>query len=263
MKQVKASNIPVVPEDCLLIPLFPLGALMPGEQMPLRIFEPRYKQMLDDCVLGNGMFGILPENPDSGRIRGWLSPSSYGCIAEISNLHEIGSNLHLTAIGINRFELLEVLEPALDAQDFGDAFPSVDELIEDFIDEIPDGKLYLRGVVRPIPSPTGTIDGERWNRLLVEWSQHIVSVASTFGGIELEQLDILEQLSSTFGNPSPDALFSAASSVVQDLDLQMIVLSTDKLDEIADVVETSIRNAQARLRFIGQMIEDSSIFEEE
>ena len=170
MKQVKATNVPVVPEDCLLIPLFPLGALMPGEQMPLRIFEPRYKQMLDDCVLGNGMFGILPENPDSGRIRGWLSPSSYGCIAEISNLHEIGSNLHLTAIGINRFELLEVLEPALDAQDFGDAFPSVDELIEDFIDEIPDGKLYLRGVVRPIPSPTGTIDGERWNRLLVEWS---------------------------------------------------------------------------------------------
>jgi len=43
----------------------------------------------------------------------------------------------------------------------------------------------------------------------------------------------------------------------------MTVLSTDKLDEIADVVETSIRNAQARLRFIGQMIEDSSIFEEE
>ncbi|MEC7043092.1 MAG: hypothetical protein VXW89_07280, partial [Candidatus Thermoplasmatota archaeon] len=63
--------------------------------------------------------------------------------------------------------------------------------------------------------------------------------------------------------PTPDALFSAASSVVQDLDLQMVVLSTDKLDEIADVVETSIRNAQARLRFIGQMIEDSSIFEEE
>ena len=38
-------------------------------------------------------------------------------------------------------------------KDFGDAFPSVDELIDDFIDEIPDGKLYLRGVVRPIPCP--------------------------------------------------------------------------------------------------------------
>ena len=89
-EQVKASNVPVVPEDCLLIPLFPLGALMPGEQMPLRIFEPRYKQMLDDKVLGNGMFGILPENPDRGWIRGWLSPHLTCCIAEISNLHEIG-----------------------------------------------------------------------------------------------------------------------------------------------------------------------------
>ena len=263
MRQVKASNIPVIPEDCLLIPLFPLGALMPGEQMPLRIFEPRYKQMLDDCILGDGMFGILPENPDGGRIRGWITPSSFGCIAEISNLHEIGSNLHLMAIGMTRFELLEILEPALEAQDFGDAFPSVDELIEGFIDETPDGKLYLRGVIKPIAPPTGTIEGERWNRLLVEWSQHIVSVASTLGGIELEQIDILEQLSSTFGNPTPDALFSAAASVVQDLDLQMTVLSTDQLGDIADAIETSIRNAQARLRFIGQMIEDTSFFEEE
>ncbi len=263
MKQVKAPNIPVIPEDCILIPLFPLGALMPGEQMPLRIFEPRYKQMLDDCVLGDGMFGILPENPDGGRIRGWLAPSSYGCIAEISDLHEIGSNLHLTAIGITRFELIEVLEPALDAQEFGDAFPAVDELIEEFIDEIPNGKLYLRGIVRPIDPPTGQIDGERWNRLLVEWSQHIVEVGSTFGGIELEQLDILEQLSSTFGNPTPDSLFSAAASVLQDLDLQVAVLSTDKVDVIADSIETSIRNAQARLRFIGQMIEETSFFEEE
>ena len=263
MRQVKASNIPVIPEDCLLIPLFPLGALMPGEQMPLRIFEPRYKQMLDDCILGDGMFGILPENPDGGRIRGWLAPSSFGCIAEISNLHEIGSNLHLMAVGMTRFELLEILEPALEAQDFGDAFPSVDELIEDFIDEIPDGKLYLRGVIKPIAPPTGMIEGERWNRLLVEWSQHIVSVASTLGGIELEQIDILEQLSSTFGNPTSDALFSAAASVVQDLDLQMTVLSTDQLGDIADAIETSIRNAQARLRFIGQMIEDTSFFEEE
>ena len=263
MRQVKPSSFPIIPDDCLLIPLFPLGALMPGEQMPLRIFEPRYKQMLDDCILGDGMFGILPENPDRGRIRGWLSPSSFGCMAEISNLHEIGSNLHLVAVGVNRFEVIEVVEPALEAQDFGDAFPSVDELIEDFIDDTPDGKLYLRGVVRPIPPPTGTIEGERWNRLLVEWSQHIVSVASTLGGIELEQLDILEQLSSTFGNPTPDALFSAASSVVQDLDLQMTVLSTSQLDEIADAIETSIRNAQARLRFIDQMIEDTSFFEEE
>jgi len=263
MRQVKACSIPVVPEDCLLIPIFPLGALMPGENMPLRIFEPRYKQMLDDCILGDGMFGILPENPDGGRIRGWAAPSSFGCIAEITGLHEIGSNLHLIAVGMTRFEILDVLEPALDAQDFGDSFPSVDELTDLYIDEVPDGKLYLRGIVRPIGTPQGNIDGERWNRLLVEWSKHIVEVGSTFGGIDLEPLDILEQLSSTFGNPTPDSLFSVAASLVQDLDLQMTVLSSENLEEIADSIETSIRNGQARLRFIGQMIEESTFFEEE
>tara|TARA_B100002052_G_C15818849_1_gene569550 strand:- start:440 stop:1231 length:792 start_codon:yes stop_codon:yes gene_type:complete len=263
MRLAGASSIPVVPDGCLLIPLFPLGALMPSEQMPLRIFEPRYKQMLDDCILGDGLFGILPVNPDGGRIRGWAAPSSFGCITEINGLHEIGSNLHLMAIGMTRFELLEVLEPALDAEDFGESFPSVDELTELYVEDVPDGKLYLRGVVRPISPPVGSIDGERWNRLLVEWSKHIVEVGTTFGGIELDPLDILEQLSSTFGEPTPDSLFSVAASLVQDLDLQMIVLSSENLEDIADAIETSIRNGQARLRFIGRVIDDSEFFEEE
>jgi hypothetical protein len=263
MRQVKPSSVPLVPEDCLLLPLFPLSALMPGEQMSLRIFEPRYKQMLDDCILGNGMFGIMPENPDGGRIKGWVSPSSHGCIAEISDLHEIGSNLHLTAIGITRFELLEIVEPALESEDYGASFPSVDELTEQFIAEVPDGKLYFRGVIRPIPPPIGEIDGERWNRILVSWSQHIVEVGSTLGGIDLEAMDILEQLSTTFGTPTSDSLFSAATSVVQDLNLQISILSTNEMEDIANAIETSIHNAQARLRFIGRMMEDNSFFEEE
>lgn len=34
--------------------MFPLGAaLLPGESLPLRIFEPRYRQMLRDCLTGD------------------------------------------------------------------------------------------------------------------------------------------------------------------------------------------------------------------
>ena len=33
--------------------MFPLGtALLPGEPLPLRIFEPRYRAMLGDCLDG-------------------------------------------------------------------------------------------------------------------------------------------------------------------------------------------------------------------
>ena len=41
-------------------PLFvlPMG-IFPMCKEPLRVFEPRYKQMLDDCVLNNSQFGYI------------------------------------------------------------------------------------------------------------------------------------------------------------------------------------------------------------
>ena len=39
------------------LPLFVLPmVLMPGEVQELRVFEPRYRQMLDDCLLDNKNF---------------------------------------------------------------------------------------------------------------------------------------------------------------------------------------------------------------
>ncbi|MCF8390461.1 MAG: LON peptidase substrate-binding domain-containing protein [Bacteroidales bacterium] len=41
------------------IPLFPLNiCLFPGEDLPLKIFEPRYKQLINDTVATNSTFGI-------------------------------------------------------------------------------------------------------------------------------------------------------------------------------------------------------------
>ncbi len=44
-------------------PIFPLNVvLFPGYKLPLRIFEPRYRRMLDDCIAGDGRFVV-----DSGK----------------------------------------------------------------------------------------------------------------------------------------------------------------------------------------------------
>ncbi len=41
------------------IPLFPLPVLLfPEEEMPLHIFEPRYKQLIKDCIHNRSSFGI-------------------------------------------------------------------------------------------------------------------------------------------------------------------------------------------------------------
>lgn len=41
------------------LPLFPLNVVVfPGEKLNLHIFEPRYKQLIQDCVDNGGTFGI-------------------------------------------------------------------------------------------------------------------------------------------------------------------------------------------------------------
>lgn len=43
------------------IPLFPLNIVVfPGEKLNLHIFEPRYKQLITDCMANDGIFGIPP-----------------------------------------------------------------------------------------------------------------------------------------------------------------------------------------------------------
>ena len=134
------------------VPLFvlPMG-IFPMCQEPLRVFEPRYKQMLDDCVLNNSEFGYIAGNIDGGSENGWSLPAEYGVLTSAENLQEQGTNLMFTAYGEKRFRVMKILPAALSAEDFGDVFPSVDELVERYIEENAEGKLYIRAEVEILP----------------------------------------------------------------------------------------------------------------
>ncbi len=62
-------------------PLFPLGlVLLPGEKVPLHIFEERYKQMIGECLEDEREFGIV-----------WLAEDALkdvGCAARITDVLE-------------------------------------------------------------------------------------------------------------------------------------------------------------------------------
>ena len=62
-------------------PLFPLGlVLLPGEKVPLHIFEERYKQMIGECLDEEREFGII-----------WLADDALkdvGCAARITRVLE-------------------------------------------------------------------------------------------------------------------------------------------------------------------------------
>jgi Lon protease-like protein len=88
-----------------LLPLFPLPVvLFPGAPLPLHIFEPRYRQMLADCLAGDSQFGIVfrPE----GTSERDLEPGSVGCVAEVDDAHTLpDGRSNIIVHGVRRFAL--------------------------------------------------------------------------------------------------------------------------------------------------------------
>jgi Lon protease-like protein len=86
-----------------LIPLFPLDVvLFPGTPLPLHIFEPRYKEMIGECLAQNRTFGVIRAE-EQGL-------AEVGCTAEIVTVvkeYEDG-RLDLITEGRKRFEVVRV-----------------------------------------------------------------------------------------------------------------------------------------------------------
>src|SRR5205807_355 len=88
-----------------MLALFPLDVvLFPGAPLPLHIFEPRYKEMIGECLEAKSPFGLVRAHDDSNAVAG------IGCSAEILNVikrYDDG-RLDILTTGRRRFEVLEL-----------------------------------------------------------------------------------------------------------------------------------------------------------
>ena len=87
------------------LPLFPLKAvLFPGGPLALRVFEPRYLDMVARCMRGPNRFGVVAIR--QGEEVGAASMYEVGTTAEIVDWHqEEGGMLGILAIGRQMFRL--------------------------------------------------------------------------------------------------------------------------------------------------------------
>jgi Lon protease-like protein len=90
------------------IPLFPLNVvLLPGGDLPLHIFEPRYRRMVHHCIEHQSEFGMLLSLP-KGVVR-------VGCTAEIVDVAKQydDGRLDIVTVGRAPFRIIELvnLEP--------------------------------------------------------------------------------------------------------------------------------------------------------
>ena len=107
------------------LPLFPLGVvLIPGESIKLHIFEPRYKQLIQDCRSEELTFGI----PFTHKSK--LYP--YGTAVKVIEIEKEYDNgeLDIVVQGVHTFKLVR------------------------FIEQLPD-KLYSGGLVESHPTAEG------------------------------------------------------------------------------------------------------------
>jgi Lon protease-like protein len=95
------------------IPLFPLPlVLLPRAPQPLHIFEPRYRQLLADCLAGDREFGMICLTP--GVEEREIPIGTAGCIAHVESAQGLpDGRSNVLVVGRDRFELEEfVADPA-------------------------------------------------------------------------------------------------------------------------------------------------------
>ena len=88
------------------LPLFPLSVvLFPGVPLPLHIFEPRYRQMLDDIRDGNSLFGLSYFDASTAEHELPLV-GSVGCVAKVTDAQPFADGRsNILTVGVIRYRI--------------------------------------------------------------------------------------------------------------------------------------------------------------
>lgn len=101
-----------IPEQVALFPLS--GALLlPGAQLPLNIFEPRYLTMFDDAMSSDRLIGVIqPALAEAESCKGPVEDlCRVGCLGRITSFAETGDGRYVITLGgVCRFRVSEELE---------------------------------------------------------------------------------------------------------------------------------------------------------
>jgi Lon protease-like protein len=118
------------------MPMFPLGTvLLPGGVLPLHVFEPRYRQLVIDCLAddsGNPEFGVTLIERGS-EVGGGDQRAAVGVFARMVQVQALpGGRYALVTVGTRRFRVIAWLPddpyPLADVDEWQDLDPDAPEL---------------------------------------------------------------------------------------------------------------------------------------
>jgi len=233
------------------IPIFPLDlVLFPNQELPLKIFEPRYKQMVDDCILSEREFGVCLSNSKT-TVSNWEAPYYVGTIAKIIDCKDIDStsgHLQINTKGHSRFRITKIIPPCLKQPPHYDPFTiegiqKIDELHQDTGVE---KKMYIQADVELINDIEEPVSQKEWNHLIELWKKKI-SIGAEPQQISNFELDnLLERYYLKTEIPTLDYVYSlCALGATYPNDLQSILESSTK-DELLKKCEILLSSVGRR-----------------
>ena len=212
------------------MPMFPLNttALMPHEQLPLRVFEPRYRQMLEHALDGPGQFAMATFEGGEWRQeyhgRPPIRPAV--CVGQIEQHARMPDGTYAVLLrGICRARVLRELRPE-------------DEL---------DGStvLYRRAMLEPVgvEAPDEELLGSYRQRL-----------QEALGNAPLSALRHASDLAKHMQNdevPSSVIIEMLGLSYVTDSELRYKLLATGDAERRAQIITTHLTGLERLLRRAG------------
>ena len=216
------------------IPNFPLDLdLFPNQELPLKIFEPRYKQMIDDCILSDKEFGVCLSSSQM-TVSNWEAPYNVGTVAKIIDCKDVDAtsgHLHINTKGHNRFRIIQIIPPCLEQPSDYDPFSiqgieKIDNLHHNAgIKE----KMYIQATVELITDIDESISLQEWNYLIELWKKKISLLAKPQNISQYELDNLLNTYYLKTEIPTLDYVYSlCALGASSPKELQTILESSTK-----------------------------------
>ncbi|MET0146712.1 MAG: LON peptidase substrate-binding domain-containing protein [Ilumatobacteraceae bacterium] len=206
------------------MPMFPLGSvLLPGAVLPLHVFEPRYRQLVIDCLADDS--GGDPEFGVTLIERGWEvgggdQRSDVGVTARMVQVDALGGGRYaVVAVGTRRFRVNAWLPD--------DPYPRAD--VADWPDVDADAEGLAAGVAA-----------------LTERLRDVVALATRLG--ELPPRDPDDQLATISEDPSVASFNLAALAPIGPADRYRLLCAASPGDRL-DLLAESLDDVEAMLRF--------------
>ena len=93
-----------------IIPIFPMSnfIIFPNTTVPLNIFEPRYIEMINDCMKTNKMIGLV--QPKKSGVVSIPDLHDVGCLGKITSFKDIDGRYSIDLSGLSRFNVIQEIK---------------------------------------------------------------------------------------------------------------------------------------------------------